>query len=231
MEKERNKERARMAVVDAAIKTVASLGSNITIGLGTGSTSALFINMLSRTIGTESVRAVIPTSYQSEEEAAKAGFKIAYLREVKRPDIYVDSFDQCDLQGNVIKGGGGAVTREKLLMALSRKVLLIGDDQKLVNKLNMAVPIEVIPFAIHGVITMISEMGWKPIIRQAAGKAGPVITDNGNLILDVDIGVIENPSEAELKLRVIPGVVEVGICTRRGYQILIGMSDGTVKSI
>lgn len=231
MEKERNKERARMAVVDAAIKTVASLGSNITIGLGTGSTSALFINILSRTIGTESVRAVIPTSYQSEEEAAKAGFKIAYLREVKRPDIYVDSFDQCDLQGNVIKGGGGAVTREKLLMALSRKVLLIGDDQKLVNKLNMAVPIEVIPFAIHGVITMISEMGWKPIIRQAAGKAGPVITDNGNLILDVDIGVIENPSEAELKLRVIPGVVEVGICTRRGYQILIGMNDGTVKSI
>ncbi|MEM4449588.1 MAG: ribose-5-phosphate isomerase RpiA [Nitrososphaerota archaeon] len=231
MEKERNKERARMAVVDAAIKTVASLGSNITIGLGTGSTSALFINMLSRTIGTESVRAVIPTSYQSEEEAAKAGFKIAYLREVKRPDIYVDSFDQCDLQGNVIKGGGGAVTREKLLMALSRKVLLIGDEQKLVNKLNMAVPIEVIPFAIHGVITMISEMGWKPIIRQAAGKAGPVITDNGNLILDVDIGVIENPSEAELKLRVIPGVVEVGICTRRGYQILIGMNDGTVKSI
>ncbi|MEM2003205.1 MAG: ribose-5-phosphate isomerase RpiA [Halobacteria archaeon] len=231
MEKERNKERARMAVVDAAIKTVASLGSNITIGLGTGSTSALFINMLSRTIGTESVRAVIPTSYQSEEEAAKAGFKIAYLREVKRPDIYVDSFDQCDLQGNVIKGGGGAVTREKLLMVLSRKVLLIGDEQKLVNKLNMAVPIEVIPFAIHGVITMISEMGWKPIIRQAAGKAGPVITDNGNLILDVDIGVIENPSEAELKLRVIPGVVEVGICTRRGYQILIGMNDGTVKSI
>ncbi|MEM3040612.1 MAG: ribose-5-phosphate isomerase RpiA [Nitrososphaerota archaeon] len=231
MEKERNKERARMAVVDAAIKTVASLGSNITIGLGTGSTSALFINMLSRTIGTESVRAVIPTSYQSEEEAAKAGFKIAYLREVKRPDIYVDSFDQCDLQGNVIKGGGGAVTREKLLMALSRKVLLIGDEQKLVNKLNMAVPIEVIPFAIHGVITMISEMGWKPIIRQAAGKAGPVITDNGNLILDVDIGVIENPSEAVLILRVIPGVVEVGICTRRGYQILIGMNDGTVKSI
>ncbi|MEM4211952.1 MAG: ribose-5-phosphate isomerase RpiA [Nitrososphaerota archaeon] len=231
MEKERNKERARMAVVDVAIKTVASLGSNITIGLGTGSTSALFINMLSRTIGTESVRAVIPTSYQSEEEAAKAGFKIAYLREVKRPDIYVDSFDQCDLQGNVIKGGGGAVTREKLLMVLSRKVLLIGDEQKLVNKLNMAVPIEVIPFAIHGVITMISEMGWKPIIRQAAGKAGPVITDNGNLILDVDIGVIENPSEAELKLRVIPGVVEVGICTRRGYQILIGMNDGTVKSI
>lgn len=231
MEKERNKERARMAVVDAAIRAVASMGSNITLGLGTGSTSALFINMLARNIGTESVRAVVPTSYQSEEEAARAGFEIAYLREVKRPDIYVDSFDQCDLQGNVIKGGGAAVTREKLLMALSRRVLLIGDEQKLVNKLNMAVPIEVIPFAIHGVMTMISEMGWRPIIRQAAGKAGPVITDNGNIILDVDVGVIDNPSEAEYKMRVIPGVVEVGICTRRGYQILIGMSDGSVKSI
>lgn len=231
MEREKNREKARAAAVEAAIKAVISTGSNITLGLGTGTTSALFINTLSRKVGRDVIRAVVPTSYQSEEEAVKAGFRIAYLREVRRPDVYVDSFDQCDMQGNVIKGGGGAVTREKLLMALSRKVILIGDEQKLVERLSMPVPVETIPFAVHGVSTIISEMGWHPIIRQGAGKAGPVITDNGNLILDVDMGVIENPSDAELKLRLIPGVVEVGICTRRGYQILIGMSDGTVKSI
>lgn len=228
---EKDRERARMAAVEAAIKAVASIGSNITLGLGTGSTSALFINALSRTVGRNLIEAVIPTSYQSEEEAARAGFRIAYLREVRRPDVYVDSFDQCDMQGNVIKGGGGAVTREKLLMTLSRKVILVGDEQKLVERLCMPVPVEIIPFAIHGVATIVSEMGWRPIIRQATGKAGPVITDNGNLILDVDMGVIDNPSDVELKLRLIPGVVEVGICPRRGYQILIGMRDGTVKSI
>ena len=228
---EKDKERARMVAVEAAIKAVRGIGSNITLGLGTGSTSALFINTLSRTVDRDLIKAVIPTSYQSEEEAARAGFRIAYLREVKRPDVYVDSFDQSDMQGNVIKGGGGAVTREKLLMTLSRKVILIGDEQKLVERLSMPVPVETIPFAIHGVATIVSEMGWRPIIRQATGKAGPVITDNGNLILDVDMGVIDNPFDAELKLRLIPGVVEVGICPRRGYQILIGMRDGTVKSI
>ncbi len=228
---EKDKERARMVAVEAAIKAVRGIGSNITLGLGTGLTSALFINTLSRTVDRDLIKAVIPTSYQSEEEAARAGFRIAYLREVKRPDVYVDSFDQSDMQGNVIKGGGGAVTREKLLMTLSRKVILIGDEQKLVERLSMPVPVETIPFAIHGVATIVSEMGWRPIIRQATGKAGPVITDNGNLILDVDMGVIDNPFDAELKLRLIPGVVEVGICPRRGYQILIGMRDGTVKSI
>ena len=231
MEIEKARERARVAAVNEAIKIVANMGRDITLGLGTGSTSAMFIQALSKTAGTDAVKAVVPTSYQSEEAAAEAGFRIAYLREVRRPDVYVDSFDQCDSLGNLIKGGGGAVTREKLLMTLSRRVILIGEEQKLVDRLRLPVPVEVVPFALHGLLTIISEMGWRPIIRPASGKAGPVVTDNGNLMLNVDVGVIENPSEIEVRLRLIPGVVEVGVCPRRGYQVIIGMSDGTTKSI
>jgi len=231
MEKETTRHRARLAAVNAAVQAIASMGSDITLGLGTGSTSALFINTLSKTIGSDVIKAVVPTSYQSEEATVKAGFRIAYLSEVKRPDVYVDSFDQCDVRGNLIKGGGGAIAREKLLMTLSRKVILIGEEQKLVDRLRMPVPVEVIPFAIHGLVTIFSELGWRPTIRQASGKVGPVVTDNGNLMLDVDVGVIDDPTIIELKLRMIPGVVEVGVCPRREYQIIIGMSDGTTKSI
>lgn len=231
MEKMTAKEKARMEAINAAINILASVGKDIILGLGTGTTSAMFINMLSKNVETGIIRAVIPTSYQSEEEVVKAGFKIISLREVTSPDVYIDSFDQCDVYGNVIKGGGGAVTREKLLMRLSRKVILIGEEQKLVEKLNIPVPVEVVPFAVHGVSAIISSIGWRPMIRQASGKAGPVITDNGNFMLDVDVGLIDAPSEVEQRLKLIPGVVEAGICPRKGYQVIIGTSDGSVKSI
>lgn len=225
------RDRAREAVVREALKRVAELGGEVVLGLGTGTTSSLFIEMLSQSAAAPRIRAVIPTSYQSEAAAQEAGFTCTGPWRYTRPDIYVDSFDQCDAAGNVIKGGGGAMVREKILMSSSRSVLLIGDEEKLVERLSAPIPIEVVPFAAYILRERLRGMGYRPSIRQAAGKAGPVISDNGNMIMDVEVGPVSRPEEMERELRLLPGVVEVGLCHRRGYVVLIGRGDGSVAEI
>ncbi|MCQ4153507.1 MAG: ribose-5-phosphate isomerase RpiA [Archaeoglobi archaeon] len=182
----------------------------MTIGIGSGSTVEVFLNLLGERIKREGLRIYgIPSSYQSMLAGLKNGIILTDLVE-REPDICIDGADQVDSRLNCIKGGGAALTREKILAIASKKVLILVDKSKLVEKLSMPVPVEVLPFAYGYVVKKLSSI-CKPKLREGKGKVGPIITDNGNFILDCDFGVIENPEAVEKELRSIAGVVENGI--------------------
>ncbi|NHW23012.1 MAG: ribose-5-phosphate isomerase RpiA [Archaeoglobales archaeon] len=182
----------------------------MTIGIGSGSTVEVFLNLLGERIKREGLRIYgIPSSYQSMLAGLKNGIILTDLVE-REPEICIDGADQVDSRLNCIKGGGAALTREKILAIASKKVLILVDKSKLVEKLSMPVPVEVLPFAYGYVVKKLSSI-CKPKLREGKGKVGPIITDNGNFILDCDFGVIENPEAVEKELRSIAGVVENGI--------------------
>ncbi|MEM1578085.1 MAG: ribose-5-phosphate isomerase RpiA [Archaeoglobaceae archaeon] len=182
----------------------------MTIGIGTGTTVEIFLDLLGQRIKNEGLEIYgIPSSYQSMLAGIRNGIIITDLAE-KEPEICIDGADQVDSGLNCIKGGGGALTREKIIANASRKVIIIVDSSKLSEKLSIPVPVEVLPFAYGYVIKRLSLIS-KPVLREGRGKAGPVITDNGNFILDCDFGTIENPEELEIKLKMIPGVIESGV--------------------
>lgn len=180
------------------------------IGIGSGTTVEVFLNLLGEKIRREGIRVYgVPSSYQSMLIAIKNGIRLIDLMEGE-PEICIDSADQVDPELNCIKGGGGAMMREKIVASASKKVVIIVDESKLVEKLSMPVPVEVLPFAYGYVSRRLSQI-CKPKLRESGGKVGPVITDNGNFILDCDFNVIEKPEETEKELRSIPGVLENGI--------------------
>jgi ribose 5-phosphate isomerase A len=155
--------------------------------LGTGTTVAMFVVLMVEKDATRAVEAVIPTSRQSEDLARRAGLRIASLGDFPESDVYVDSFDQVDRAGNAVKGGGGAHVKEKVLMAASRKVVLIGDYLKLRDYLSGPVPVEVLPFAVDFLLRAFMKMGMRPSLRPAGqGKVGPAVTKNGNLLIDLN---------------------------------------------
>ncbi|HPR41124.1 MAG TPA: ribose-5-phosphate isomerase RpiA [Candidatus Methanofastidiosa archaeon] len=184
------------------------------IGLGTGSTVAYFAEALGeRILNGESFLAV-PTSYQSIDLCKKYGITLTTLDE-HRPECAFDGADEVDKSNNLIKGRGGAMTQEKIVDYYSNEFFVLVDKSKLVKILgsNFPLPIEVIPKAIKPVIDKLSEMG-SPMVRPAINKDGPVITDNGNFIVDLKT-IIKNPKEMEININNIPGVVENGIFTRK----------------
>jgi ribose 5-phosphate isomerase A len=219
---------ARRAASQRALELVASEG-RVVLGLGTGTTVATFVDLMVEKGAMRIVEAVIPTSRQSEELARRTGLRIASLGDFPEPSIYVDSFDQVDRAGNTVKGGGGAHAREKVLMAASRNVVLIGDHLKLRDHLSGPVPVEVLPFAVDFLLRAFTKMGMRPSLRPAGqGKVGPAVTENGNLLIDLNPDVVEDPVALEARVKLIPGVVEVGICPNKGYKVIVGMPDGNL---
>jgi ribose 5-phosphate isomerase A len=219
---------ARRAAAQRALELMTSEG-RVVLGLGTGTTVAAFVDLMLEKGAMRAVEAVIPTSRQSEELARRVGLRVASLGDSPEPDFYVDSFDQVDRAGNTVKGGGGAHAREKVLMAASRRVVLIGDHLKLRERLSGPVPVEVLPFAVDFLLRAFTKMGMRPSLRPAGqGKVGPVVTENGNLLIDLNPDVVDDPVVLEARVKLIPGVVEVGICPNRGYKVIVGMPDGNV---
>ncbi|GIU70524.1 MAG: ribose-5-phosphate isomerase [Candidatus Nitrosocaldaceae archaeon] len=184
------------------------------IGLGSGSTIAKLLDLLNQRIKDENLKIkVIPTSLQIKLKAEELGLEIADDTLIPKIDLVYDGADQIDDNLNMIKGGGGALLREKIVMYASKKSIILADDKKYVRKLDWKVPIEVLPYARSYVIKRLESMNGKPIIRML-NKGYPFITENGNIILDTDFGVIEEPEELEQKVRSIPGVIEIGIFVR-----------------
>jgi ribose 5-phosphate isomerase A len=186
------------------------------LGIGSGSTVEIFLRLLGERIKSEGITVYgVPSSYRSHFLATEAGIKITDFFENAELDLCIDGADQVDSRLNCIKGGGGALTREKIIASASRKVVIIVDESKISKVLSLPVPIEVLPFACGYVIrhlqTRETVRALKIRIREGSGKLGPVITDNGNFLLDCDFGIIERPEELEIKLNSIPGVVENGI--------------------
>lgn len=201
------------------------------VGLGTGSTTHFFIERLGQRILEENIKIMgVPTSYQSFLLAKDSGILITTLEE-NDIDIAVDGADEIDDNLNLIKGGGAAHTLEKIVDSAAKRFIVIADESKYVGRLGkFPVPLEVIPEACRTAGEHVNEYNGKPALRMAVKKDGPVITDNGNFILDVQFQTIEKPAYLEKELNNIPGVVENGIFAGIVDEVIIGTSEGLKTS-
>lgn len=201
------------------------------VGLGTGSTTAYTIQFLGDRLKSGELKDIIgiPTSFQAEVLAKQYGIPLTTLDAVDHIDIAIDGADEVDPQKNLIKGGGAAHTREKIVDYLADQFIVVVDSSKMVERLGSSfpVPVEVIPMAIAPVMRSIEKLGGKPELRMGVRKAGPVITDQGNMVVDVKFDTIDNPSDLEKTLNNIPGVLENGIFVGVTDLVLVGeVQDG-----
>jgi ribose 5-phosphate isomerase A len=217
-----------------ALEAVNEVKNGYIIGLGSGSTIAYAIEELGRRIKEDrmDIRG-IPTSYATMKLAVKYGVPLTTLNENPRPDIALDGADQVDQDLNLIKGLGGALTREKIVDNASKQLVIIVDERKLTKKLgtNQIVPIEIIPVASTVVANTLDKLGGKSTIRKTNDTTLEFITDNGNFILDVDFGAIDKPIELENRLRKVIGIVETGLFLNMTHKVYVGRKNGTVKTL
>jgi ribose 5-phosphate isomerase A len=184
------------------------------VGVGTGTTVAFFIDGLARLRG--HIKGTVSSSEQSTQRLRAHGIEVFDLNDVGQLSLYVDGADECDPQRNLIKGGGGALTREKIIAQASARFVCIIDAAKQVDVLGaFALPIEVIPMARNSVAREIGGLGGQPVWREG------VVTDNGNWILDVQGMRISDPPGLERALNQIPGIVTVGLFALRPADVVI----------
>lgn len=205
--------------------------SGMVVGLGTGSTTAYTIEYLGERLKQGEIKDIkgVPTSFQSEVLAKKYGIPLVTLDGTDHIDVAIDGADEVDPQKNLIKGGGAAHTREKIVDSLAKQFIVVVDSGKLVENLGSTflLPVEVIPMAISPVMRAIEKLGGKPELRMGIKKAGPVVTDQGNLVVDVKFDTIDNPAELEKTLNNIPGVLENGLFVGVADLVLVGeVKDG-----
>ena len=202
--------------------------TNQIVGLGTGSTTHYFIEKLGERIKQENLEIQgIPTSYQSFQLAQKNNIPCTTLAE-HDIDIAIDGADEIDPEKNLIKGGGAAHTLEKIIDYSAEKLIIIADQTKEVQTLGKTpVPLEVIKESARTVQKTLKDMEANSTIRMGVKKDGPVITDNGNFIIDAEFKEIQNPISLEKELNTIPGVVENGLFTEMVDQVIIGTEHGT----
>ena len=217
----------------AALEAVKHVKDGFIVGLGSGSTTAFAIEALGERIRHENLHIMgIPTSYQAFLLAVECRIPITTLDEHPEINVTIDGADQVTPELNLIKGMGAALAREKIVAASSKINIIIADQNKKVQLLgenNQVVPIEVLPFAISIVKRKIVAVGGKPVVREGTGKLGPVITDNGNALLDSYFGEIKNPAELSVKVKMIPGVVETGLFVGLTDIVYIGTSSVVEK--
>jgi ribose 5-phosphate isomerase A len=215
------RERVEEAKRKAALEAVKHVKNHMVIGLGSGSTAAYAIEALGERIRRENLSVMgVPTSTQAFLLAVKHKIPITTLEEHPTVNVTIDGVDQVDPNLTLIKGMGAALAREKIVAASSTLNIIIADENKRVQTLgekNHPVPIEVLPFAVALVKRRIEEIGGKPLLREGKGKLGPVITDNGNMLIDAVFGPIEDAALLETRLKMVPGVVETGL--------FIGLAD------
>ncbi len=218
----------KQEVGKAAAKRVQS---GMIVGLGTGSTTAYAIEFLGDRLSSGEIKDIvgIPTSFQAEVLAKQYGIPLTTLDAVDHIDVAIDGADEVDPQKNLIKGGGAAHTREKIVDSLAKQFIVVVDSTKIVDSLGSTflLPVEVIPMAITPVMNAIQKLGGKPELRMGVKKAGPVITDQGNMVVDVKFDAIDNPAELEKTINNIPGVLENGLFVGVTDLVLVGeVKDG-----
>ncbi|MEB3311484.1 MAG: ribose-5-phosphate isomerase RpiA [Snowella sp.] len=200
--------------------------SNSIVGLGTGSTTAFALQFIGERIQTGELTNIVgvPTSFQAEVLARQYGIPLTTLDVIDRIDIAIDGADEVDPQKNLIKGGGAAHTREKVVDALANYFIVVVDSGKLVDQLGSTflLPVEVIPMAVTPVMRALEKLGGKPTLRMGVKKAGPVVTDQGNLVIDVKFDAIANPGELEKTINNLPGVLENGLFVGVTDLVLVG---------
>jgi ribose 5-phosphate isomerase A len=208
----------------AAEAAMAHLGDARVVGVGTGSTVNHFIDLLAAR--RDDLEGAVSSSEASTVRLKKAGIPVLDLNSTGTLDVYVDGADESDHHLRLIKGGGGALTREKIVAAASRRFICIADDTKLVDVLGrFPLPIEVIPMARSFVAREVVKRGGQPVLREG------FVTDNGNVILDVRNLAILDPPRLEGELNDIPGVVTVGLFALRPADLLILGTDSGVREL
>ena len=206
---------------NAAKAAIEHINNNAVIGVGTGSTVNFFIEELAKNKGL--IDGAVSSSVATENLLKQHNIPVVPLNSVIELPIYIDGADEATKNKHLIKGGGGALTREKIIAAASEQFVCIIDDTKLVPLLgNFPLPVEVVPMAQSYVASEITKLGGQPELRQN------FTTDNGNVILDIHNMKIENPSEIENKLNQITGVVTNGLFAKRPADVLIIASDNEV---
>ena len=223
----------KTAVAEAAI---ADVKDGMILGLGSGSTAALMIKSLSENIRSGKLKNIkgVPTSFQSEVLALELGIDLLDLTSVAKIDLAIDGADEVDPSYQLIKGGGACHVREKLVATKADKLLIVVDETKLVDKLNKVfpLPVEVIPSAWKQVQEIINKMDAESSLRMASKKAGPVVTDEGNLILDVLFkGGINDPYKVENEINNIPGVLENGLFVDLTQKVLVGRIENNIPKV
>ena len=194
------------------------------IGVGTGSTANYFIDELGRI--RDRIRGAVASSEASAKRLAGHGIPVLDLNDVEDIPVYVDGADEITHERAMIKGGGGALTREKIVAAVAKKFVCVADETKLVARLGkFPLPVEVIPMAREYVARELKALGGKPQLRQG------FTTDNGNIILDVRELAIDDPAGLEAQINHIVGVVTNGLFARRGADVLLLATAGGVKTI
>jgi len=219
------------AKINAARSAISLIPRKGALGLGSGSTVAIFAKELGRQIKEDKIGIrVVPSSYQAYQLAIEYNIPLTNLDLDPSLLLTVDGADEVDKSLNLTKGGGGALLQEKIVAYASERLVIIVDESKLVERLGtkFSIPVEILPFSLGVVRRKISDMGIDPVIRQAANKMGPVVTDNGNFILDLKFSEpISNPGEVAVDLKMIPGVVETGLFVGMADEIHVGTEDGS----
>ena len=217
----------------AVLKAIQQIRSGWVIGLGSGSTTSYAVAEIARLAKMMSYDlSVVPTSHQMENLAVAHGLRIRTMNEVYSVDYAIDGADQVETRSlNVVKGGGGAMLREKIVDSTARRLTIVVDERKLTKHLGdrQTVPLEVLPFAYKSLQVGITNMGGRARLRESTDKVGPVITDNGNFILDADFGRIAHPAQLNRRLKMLPGVLETGLFLNIVDSVYVGRKDGKVE--
>ncbi|WP_058993785.1 ribose-5-phosphate isomerase RpiA [Haloarcula sp. CBA1127] len=217
---------AKQAAGESAAEAVED---GMVVGLGTGSTAAHAIRAIGRAVDAGLDVVGVPTSFQSRQLARDCGIPLADLDDVS-VDLVIDGADEV-AGGTLIKGGGAAHAREKIVDASADRFLVVADPTKEADVLSHPVPVEVLPMARSTVATAVEELGGDPTLRRAERKDGPVVTDNGNLVLDCAFDSISDPAALASDLAALPGVVEHGLFVDMADEIHIGTADGVTVQV
>ena len=214
----------KQAVAKAAVDQIQN---GMILGLGSGSTAALMIEELARKIKSGEIKDIVgvTTSFQGEVLASELGIPLKSLSSVSEIDLAIDGADEVDPKFQLIKGGGACHVQEKLVAALAKKFIVVVDSTKLVEKLNLdfKLPVEVLPSAWKQVQKTLQKLEGEGHLRMAQKKAGPIVTDQGNLILDLTFrNGIDQPELLESQINNIPGVLENGLFVNLTDEVLVG---------
>lgn len=210
----------------AADKAVEYIKTGMTVGLGTGSTAYWAIQEIGNRVSQGLDIRAVATSVQSEKLAIELNIPIVDIGAIERFDVTIDGADEADSRLNLIKGGGGALLREKIIGSVTDFYIIIADEHKLVNHLGLfPLPVEVIKFGWELVFYKLQSLGCTPALRMADHQ--PYLTDNGHYIVDCSFIQIENAEELHTKINAIPGVVENGLFLHMADIIILGHSNGS----
>ncbi len=225
-------ERAKNAAAVLAVRE--NLRNNMILGIGSGSTIIGAVREIANIVNSNNWNIIcVPTSYQAKSLITEKNLFLGSLDQYPELDLAIDGVDEITYNLEAIKGGGGCLVQEKIIATCAKRVIAIGDWRKISNQLGenwkKGVPVEIIPEAQVPLTHRLEKMGGKAKLREGKAKIGPLITDNGNFILDVDFGKISDPEKLDSQLKSLTGVVDSGLFIKIIDKVYIGLKDGNVE--